>query len=115
MPLSQLPPELLVQVYSSLDSLATALSLARSSSGLHGVWAAHRSTIVREVLPHDPRISLRPGLSLFGEAQALAHAQQHYELVSEGFPSPPWLLIKPYAGADVARGRRARDIPSHPS
>lgn len=89
MPLSQLPPELLVQVYSLLESLAAAVSLARSCSGLHSVWAAHRSTIVREVLPHDPHISLRPGLSLFGEAQALARAQQHHELVSEGFSFSP--------------------------
>lgn len=111
MPLSQLPPELLVQVYSSLDSLATAISLARSSSGLHGVWATHRSTIVRGVLPHDPRISLRPGLSLFGEAQALAHAQQHYELVSEGFPFPPWLLLKLCTGADVAGGQTSTRHP----
>jgi hypothetical protein len=43
--LNNLPPEIIHSIYASIESLSTAIALARCSKYLNTVWAAHVRTL----------------------------------------------------------------------
>lgn len=51
MPLSDLPNELIVHVFKSVDNISTAASLSRTSRHLHAIWLYYLPPICDAVLP----------------------------------------------------------------
>jgi hypothetical protein len=59
--LDTLPSEVIRSIYDATNNLATAISLARCSKNLYGIWTAHFSALsLQEAFGHDERwISMR--------------------------------------------------------
>jgi len=51
--LLSLSNELLVQVFSSSDTIETASTLSRVDKTMHSLWAAHKNHILEEILPNQ--------------------------------------------------------------
>ncbi|KAA8906728.1 hypothetical protein FN846DRAFT_948128 [Sphaerosporella brunnea] len=55
-----LPTELIIGIYKSLDSLASAARLARASSFFNDIWKQHGSSISLALLAHEKRLEAGP-------------------------------------------------------
>ena len=66
--LTDLPPEVMLEIFRSADSFATMNALVRSSRTFHRIWLMHANSISVAILPNC--------IEYYRDAECLVYAQE---------------------------------------